>query len=143
MTGRVQAGRLTAAVEHITAPGADDRALRAEVLDVIHGFVPFDAYAFLLTDPTTTVGCSPVADVPDLATLPTLIRLKYLTPVNRWTALPASGCATLRRATGGRPEQSLLWREHLAGLGIFDVFSIVFADRFGCSGVPGSVAPGD
>jgi len=120
-----------AAVEHIAATGVDDRELRARVLDVIKGFIPFDAYAFLLTDPTTSVGCSPVAEVPDLDTLPDLIRLKYLTSVNRWTGLPASGCASLRQATGGRPERSLLWRERLAGLGIVDVVSVVFTDRFG------------
>ncbi len=118
-------------MEHSAATGVDDRELRARVLDIIGGFIPFDAYAFLLTDPTTTVGCSPVAEVPDLATLPDLIRLKYLTSVNRWTGLPASGCATLQQATSGRLEESLLWREHLTGLGILDVVSVVFTDRFG------------
>jgi DNA-binding CsgD family transcriptional regulator len=131
VTGRVRAARLTAAVEHIAAAGADDRALRAQVLDVVQRFVFFDAYAFLLTDPVTAVGCSPLAEVPNLATLPDLIRLKYLTPVNRWTGLPTSGCASLQLATGGRPDQSLLWREHLAGLGVLDVVSVVFTDRFG------------
>jgi DNA-binding CsgD family transcriptional regulator len=133
MRGRVPGGTLTAAVERI-AVGEDDRALRAHLLDVIATVVPFDAYAFLLTDPATAVGGSPVADVPDLASLPHLIRLKYLTATNRWTALPASGSATLQQATAGRPEQSLLWREHLAGLGILDVLSVVFTDRFGCWG---------
>lgn len=72
-----------------------------------------------------------MAEVPDLATLPDLIRLKYLTPVNRWTRLPTSGCATLQQATGGHLEESLFWREHLARLGILDVVSVVFTDRFG------------
>lgn len=134
MTGRVRAARLPAAVEQIAAIAGDDRAVRVQVLDVIERFVSFDAYAFLLTDPSTTVGCSPLADIPDLTKLPDLIRLKYLTPVNRWTELPAIGCATLHEATGGRPEQSLFWREHLAGLGILDVCSVVFTDRFGCWG---------
>ncbi len=118
-------------MEHVPVTGSDDRALRARLLDVIEDFIPFDAYAFLLTDPTTTVGCSPVAEVPSLAALPDLIRHTYLTPVNRWTGLPASGCATLEQATGGRLEESLCWREHLAGLGILDVVSVVFTDRFG------------
>ena len=131
MTDRVRAARLTAAVERIASTGVDDRDLRAQVLAVIAGFIPFDAYAFLLTDPTTTVGCSPVAEVPDLAALPDLIRLKYLTPVNRWTRLPATGCATLQQATGGRLQESLFWREHLSEHGILDVVSVVFADRFG------------
>lgn len=101
------------------------------MLRVIERFVPFDSYAFLRTDPITSVGCSPVADVPDLARLPDLIRLKYLTPVNRWTDLATRGCATLLGSTNGRPERSRLWREHLAGLGVDDVASLVFADRFG------------
>jgi DNA-binding CsgD family transcriptional regulator len=131
VTGRVRAARLSAAVDHVAVAGTDDRAVRAEVLDVIRRFVSFDYYAFLLTDPATAVGCSPLAEVPNLATLPDLIRLKYLTPVNRWTGLPTSGCASLRQATAGRPEQSLLWREHLSELGIVDVVSVVFTDRFG------------
>ncbi|MEO6791078.1 MAG: helix-turn-helix transcriptional regulator [Ornithinibacter sp.] len=131
MTERVGGSRLSAAVERVAVTGADDRDLRARLLDVIKGFVPFDAYAFLLTDPTTSVGCSPLAEVPDLPALPDLIRLKYLTPVNRWTGLPANGCATLQQATGGRLEESMLWREHLVGLGILDVVSVVFRDRFG------------
>ncbi|WP_198668859.1 helix-turn-helix transcriptional regulator [Homoserinimonas sp. OAct 916] len=131
MTGRTGAARLTNAVERIAAAGVDDRDLRAQILNVIRNLIPFDNYAFLLTDPTTSVGCSPVADVPDLATLPSLIRLKYVTPVNRWTGLSESGCATLVHATAGRPEQSGLWREYLAGLGIIDVVSVVFNDRFG------------
>ena len=103
-------------------------------MDLIGTFVPFEFYAFLLTDPITTVGCSPLADVPDLDALPELIRLKYLTPINRWTSLPANGCASLVQSTGGRPEQSLIWREHLADLGIVDVLSVVFSDRYGSWG---------
>lgn len=132
--GRILAARLSAAVEHISVADDDDRGLRSQILEVIQRYVSFDAYAFLLTDPATTVGCSPLAEVPDLATLPHLIRLKYLTSVNRWTGLPRRGCATLQRETGGRPEQSQLWREHLADLGVLDVASAVFTDRFGCWG---------
>lgn len=134
MTGRVRTTHLAAAVERVAAGGADDRALRTQLVRVIRRFVPFDAYAFLLTDPVTAVGSSPVADVPDLASLPALIRLKYLTSVNRWTALSETGCASLQQATGGRLGQSLVWREHLAGLGVVDVLSAVFTDRFGSWG---------
>lgn len=131
MTDRVRAARLTADVERIAATGVDDRDVRTQILNAIRGRIPFDHYAFLLTDPTTTVGCSPVADVPDLAALPHLIRLKYLTTVNRWTRLPASGCASLQQAASGHLEESLLWREHLSALGILDVASVAFTDRFG------------
>ena len=47
--------------------------------------VPFDAYAWVLTDPRTEVGASPVADVPCLSELPRLIRLRYATEHARWT----------------------------------------------------------
>ncbi len=134
MSNRLQRARFTGAVEHIASSGLGDRDYRAEVLAVIQRFLPYDVYAFLLTDPTTSVGCSPVADVPNLNTLPNLIRLKYLTAVNRWTRLPARGCASLVQATGGHLEESLLWRDYLVKLGILDVVSVVFADRFGCWG---------
>ncbi|HMI23018.1 MAG TPA: LuxR family transcriptional regulator, partial [Streptosporangiaceae bacterium] len=66
---------------------ADVRMLRLEALDAIRRAVSFDAYARLLTDPETSVGSSPLADVPCLPQLPQLIRLKYATAVNRWTRL--------------------------------------------------------
>ena len=53
---------------------ADTRTLRLEVLDAIRRAVGFDAYAWLLTDPETSVGSSPLADVPCLPQLPQLIR---------------------------------------------------------------------
>ena len=75
----------------------DARTLRQKVLDEIRLIVPFDAYAWLLTDPETSVGSSPLADAPCLSELPTLIRLKYLTEVNRWTRLGRlSGCCSRR-----------------------------------------------
>jgi hypothetical protein len=95
----------------------------------------FDAYAFLLTDPETSVGSLPLADVPCVREPPRLIRLKYLTPVNRWTALDASAPVALQQeATGGERSHSLLWRELLREYGIGDVASSVFRDRFGCWG---------
>ena len=101
------------------------------MLDEISGVVGFDAYSWLLTDPETEVGCAPLADVPCLPELPRLIRLKYLTGVNRWTQLEAP-VALLRLATGDQPERSLVWQEMLASYGVNDVASLVFRDRFGC-----------
>jgi hypothetical protein len=66
---------------------ADTISLRLALLDEIHHVVKFDAYAWLLTDPETEVGSAPLADVPCLPELPRLIRLKYLTAINRWTGL--------------------------------------------------------
>src|SRR6267154_877655 len=88
------------AILRICRGEADARALRLEVLDAIRRAVGFDAYAWLLTDPETSVGSSPLADVPCLPQLPQLIRLKYATSVNRWTALQ-SAVASLHGATGG------------------------------------------
>src|SRR5579859_3847443 len=111
----------------------DARLLRHALLDEIRRVVTFDAYAWLLTDPETEVGCAPIADVPCLPELPRLIRLKYLTPINRWTGLEAP-VAFLCTATGGQLERSRLWRELLAHYGVADVASLVFRCRQGCWG---------
>lgn len=133
MTRDARAAQMTAAVQRIDAAAADDRSVREQIVSAVRQFVPFDFHAFVLTDPVSTVGCSPLADVPDVARLPTLIRLKYLTDINRWTDLPSGG-ATLLGTTAGRPERSLVWREHLAALGVVDVYSAAYTDRFGCWG---------
>jgi hypothetical protein len=111
----------------------DARSLRLAVLSEIRRTVSFDAYAWLLTDPETEVGCAPLADVPCLPELPRLIRLKYLTPINRWTRLDLP-VGLLRAGTGDQPERSLIWRELLDRYEVNDVASLVFRDRFGCSG---------
>lgn len=109
----------------------DARTLRLALLEEIRRVILFDAYAWLLTDPDSEVGCAPVADVPWLRELPRQIRLKYLTSVNRWTSLRVP-VALLRAATDDHPEASLVWREMLADYGVDDVASMVFRDRFGC-----------
>lgn len=114
----------------------DERALRSVVLDELAGAIGFDAYVWLLTDPVTSVGCAPLADVPCLPQLPTLIKLKYLTGVNRWTGLlpPAAPVGLLARDTAGHREHSVVWRLLLRDIGCGDVASTVFADRHGCWG---------
>lgn len=109
----------------------DARELRLSLLDELRQVVPFDHFAWLLTDPRSEVGAAPIADVPCLPELPRLIRLKYATEVNRWTT-QASSVARLHAVTGGRLEQSLVWRELLGDHHVSDVASIVFRDRFGC-----------
>ncbi|HEY3260370.1 MAG TPA: helix-turn-helix transcriptional regulator [Pseudonocardiaceae bacterium] len=113
----------------------DARTLRQQVLAEIHRVVGFDAHAWLLTDPETSVGVAPLADVPSalLPLLPTLIRLKYLTDVNRWTTLDGSA-ASLYQTTHGELSRSRLWRELLGNHGVVDLASCVFRDRFGCWG---------
>lgn len=113
----------------------DSRVLREQVLARIRPVVPFDAHVWLLTDPETSVGSAPLADIVSslLPELPRLIRLKYLTDVNRWTSLTSS-VALLREATHGDLSRSRLWRELLGEHGICDVASAVFRDQFGCWG---------
>jgi DNA-binding NarL/FixJ family response regulator len=121
-------------ISDLCRSGIESRQLRAEVLAEIRRVVEFDAYAWLLSDPESRVGSAPLAQVPDLAELPQLIRLKYTTRVNRWTNLAPNTCATLAQATAGDLSQSLLWRDLLCRYGVTDVASMVFADQFGCWG---------
>ena len=118
-----------------SASDTDVSTLRRRVLDDIAQAVLFDWYVWLLTDPETSVGSAPLAEVPPplLPELPRLIRLKYLTETNRWTTL-ASSAASLSAVTGGDLSRSLVWRELLAQHGIVDVASMVLTDRFGCWG---------
>jgi DNA-binding CsgD family transcriptional regulator len=103
------------------------------ILNEIKPVVAFDAFAWLLTDPETEVGCSPVADVPSQPELPQLVMLKYLTPINRWTRLKEP-VARLHESTGARLERSLVWNSLLSRYGVTDVASMVFRNRQGCWG---------
>ena len=120
------------------ADATDSRKLRLDVLARIGRVVVFDAYAWLLTDPETSVGAAPLADVPCLPELHRAIRLKYLTAQNRWTGLGLSGgdgaVALLHQATGGDLRRSRLWREMLCDYGVVDIASVVFRDQYGCWG---------
>lgn len=113
---------------------AGERELRIRLLAEIRAQVPCDAYVWLLTDPETCVGASPLAETPSLADLPALIRWKYLTGINRWTSLAPDRAASLVEATAGDRGQSRVWAELLSGYGIDDVVSTVFRDAHGCWG---------
>jgi DNA-binding CsgD family transcriptional regulator len=119
-------------IVRICASGADARELRLRLLPEIARMVAFDAYAWVLTDPATSVGSAPLADVPSLAELPQLIRLRYLTALNRWTTLTDPPVAVLSRATEGDLSRSLVWRELLRRYDVVDVATVVFRDRHGC-----------
>lgn len=110
---------------------ADARTLRLEVLAVLRRVIGFDAYVWVVTDPETSVGSAPLADVPCLPELPRLIRLKYLTEVNRWTSM-LTPVAALRQTTSGDRDRSLMWRDLLSRYDIGDIASSVHRDRFGC-----------
>ncbi len=102
----------------------DDRILRRAVVEQIRRTVPFDAFAWLLTDPETTVGTAPLAEVPCLDRLPQAIALRY-TAARRWTAGPPG--VPYRPVVPGSE-----FAQFLTAYGTYDVLSITFADRFGC-----------
>jgi DNA-binding CsgD family transcriptional regulator len=134
MTGTWARSRSRERIEAIAAQALDAVSLRRQVLGVLSGVIGYDACVWLLTDPVTTVGAAPLADVPCLPELPALIKAKYATPVNRWTALrnQASPAGRMHHAAGGDLRRSLVWREVMSRYRVGDVASAVFADQFGC-----------
>jgi len=117
-----------AAVERLCAGARDLRVFRADVLQVLGRVVDFDFHVWVLTDPATGVGMDPLAVAPDLDRVPEIIRLKYLTALNRWSSLDRPA------ALGDAREQSRLWRDYQRRHEILDVISVVFRDQFGCWG---------
>lgn len=101
----------------------DDRTLRRAIIEQVRRSIPFDAFAWLLTDPDTTVGTAPLAEVPCLDQLPRLIALRY-TAARRWTS--ADDDVPYRPVPAGSELERFL-----AGYGVSDVVSVVFKDRFG------------
>jgi DNA-binding CsgD family transcriptional regulator len=121
-------------IDTICRRHADERELRVAVLAELRSAVPFDAFAWLLTDPVTCVGSSPVAEVPVISDLPGVIRAKYLSTVNRWTSLAPGVAATLVGSSGADRRGSDPWCSMLSAYGIFDVASVVLRDAAGCWG---------
>lgn len=95
-------------IERLCREPLTAKALREASLDALRRAVPFDAHAWLLTDPVSKVATSPLADVPMVPwpRLPRLVKERYL-------------------ATGSG------WRDTLADLGVADSAFEVFEDRFG------------
>jgi DNA-binding CsgD family transcriptional regulator len=126
--------RALSRIEQLCSAGLDERTLRIRLLDVLASAIPHSSYVFLLTDPVTCVGASPIATIQGLGLerLPALILSKYLTQVNRWTSLQQ--VETLDAATQGCPERSLVWDQVQRALGVSDVLSAAFRDRHGCWG---------
>ena len=122
-------------IDRLCAEIAEERPLRIALVDELRRLAPFGSYVWAVTDPATEVAIAPLADVPNeaVAALPRLIRLRYLTTVNRWTSLETTA-ESLHRATSGHPELSLLHRELLAGIGVGDIATVVFRDQHGLWG---------
>jgi DNA-binding CsgD family transcriptional regulator len=131
---RTAASEAADRIRRMSVALTDSHALRLAVIEELRAVVGFDSYAWLMTDPHSWVGSSPLADVPCLRELPTLIRLKYLTEVNRWTALPRPGLDRLHARTEGDLALSLLGQHLQHRFDVTDVASLAFIDRFGCWG---------
>lgn len=120
---RVSRDTFLVGVQRSLAEVDDDRTLRRVVLEQVRRTVHFDAFAWLLTDPDTTVGTAPLAEVPCLDQLPQLVALRY-TSGRRWTTTDP-----------GVPHRPVLPGSELARFiavyGTYDVVSLAFADRFG------------
>jgi DNA-binding CsgD family transcriptional regulator len=123
-------------IERLCGAGLTPKALREQVLAALRPVLEYDAHVWLLTDPVTRVGTSPLADVPMMpwSRLPELGRLRYLTHVLRWADLMDAGRHTglLVEETDGEPGRSRLWAEALSGMGVVDVASLALWDRYGC-----------
>jgi len=129
-------------IERLGRSPLGERALRIAILAELREAIPHDWFAWLLTDPETGVGTSPLAAAPDMSTLPTLIKLKYLTTTDRWTSMPAGAVVT-------RTTEASDWREFVGGFGVTDVLSGACRDAHGCWGfidlwrVGGTFTPGE
>lgn len=121
-------------IEKLTGNGLSERNLRVSILDLIRTVVPFDSFVWLLTDPASGVGCSPLADVPDLREIPSLIRLRYASAANGWRSTDAGRVTTLLAVTDGDLARSTLWRGSLAAHRVSDLATAVLRDHYGCWG---------
>ena len=122
-------------VERVCNAHLEERPMRIALVEEFRRSIAFSSYVWALTDPETEVASAPLADVPErvFADLPRLIRIRYLTRVNRWNTL--DGVAnSLQAATGGHPEKSELHRDVLADLGVTDVATVQFRDAQGLWG---------
>lgn len=119
-------------IERLCAAGTPDRQLRAGLVEAIGGLVRFDAHVFMLTDPVTCVGASPLASIPGLSfdRLPELVRARYLTRCNRWSSLDRVAAVA---AAPPEAENDHWWRI-VGELGYADVATLAFVDQFGCWG---------
>ncbi len=129
-------------IEAVAGRAAGAAELRAALLDVLRPAIGFDGYVWLLTDPVTTVGAAPLADLPGIAPaeLPGLIRARYTSGVSRWTVLTQQpdpvallDCAGVDHPGASGTGRSA-WEQLLARYGIGAVASTVFADAYGCWG---------
>lgn len=116
--------RVTAAVDRLCAGQGDVHELRVRGVELLREVLGFDAFVWVLTDPVTTVGGAPYAEVPE-ADLPRLIRLRYLARELR----EAEGQSHLLSPQAGRGRR---FEDLIAAHGVRGLASSWHADRYGC-----------
>jgi DNA-binding CsgD family transcriptional regulator len=132
MTAGAVQRRAVERVEAVCRSSEDTSTLRIAVLDLVREVCTFDAYTWLLTDPETSVGVAPYAEVPCFSELPTLIRLRYASRFNRWTALHGATSVHLSDHLPPMGQRVVDWCSFVSGYGISDIATVVFRDQFGC-----------
>ncbi|MDY6810739.1 MAG: helix-turn-helix transcriptional regulator [Actinomycetota bacterium] len=129
---------VVARVERTCSRHPEPKGLRLAVLEQLRAVLDFDGHVWLLTDPQTCVGTSPLAAIPGLpwSRLPALICARYLASANRWTTLTRTPSHAGRLSATGESEYSAShqWRAELDALDVADVASVVFSDKHGCWG---------
>ena len=121
-------------VEAVCRSADEANTLRISVLELVREVCHFDAHTWLLTDPETAVGAAPYAEVPCFPELPTLIRLRYASRCNRWTALHGATSVHLPDHLAHSGQRVVDWCSFVSGYGVSDIATVVFRDRFGCWG---------
>jgi|GEM_PF-3261920 len=124
----------TRAIDELTTERGDLVDLQRRIIGQLRTLIPFDWYGWVTTDPATTVGALSLGELPEGVDLAESTRLRYLTPVTRWTAIPQGEARRLMASTGDHPEASAQWRDLLSRFHVRDQLSIVFADNRGTWG---------
>jgi DNA-binding CsgD family transcriptional regulator len=134
MTAGAAQRRVVERVEAVCRSAEDANTLRIAVLDIVQEVCRFDAHTWMLTDPETSVGVAPHAEVPCFEELPTLIRLRYASRFHRWTALHGATSVHLSDHLPPKEQRVVDWSSFVLGYGMSDIATTVFRDRFGCWG---------
>lgn len=139
MTSSRGGDRLQREVVRLTHRGLGLDALRAELDDLVRGFVPWDVAAWSTTDPATLLFTSCVLSgrAEDHDAEARLFDSEFRVPdVNSFAALARSAppVAALHAATDGRLERSPRWRTILEPIGVTDEIRAAFLDGTSCWG---------
>ena len=129
--------RVVDRLERLGGASLDDESVRLEALAIVRAALPFDAWSWATSDPTSQLAASALAEHPFERGMLALLRVEEdPTEVNRRSALARTRepAAALSVTTQGHLERSRRWREQLVDHDVADELRIVFADRTGCWG---------